>query len=79
MTLHDLVVDPGELENLAHPDHPHHDPVLVGRMLGKLHTLILNEIGDDSAPFDLNLFSTREIKYPTEELAHETNLAEAFR
>jgi arylsulfatase A-like enzyme len=71
VTLHDLVKDPGELENLAHPDHPDHDPLLVERMLGKLHALIRDEIGDDKAPFDLNLFSTREVKYPREECMRE--------
>jgi arylsulfatase A-like enzyme len=63
VTLHDLVTDPGELENLAHPDHPNHDPELIERMLGKLHALIRDEIGDDHAPFSLDLFGTREIKY----------------
>src|SRR5690606_1897162 len=40
VTLHDLVADPGELENLAHPDHPEHDPDLVARMLARLHALV---------------------------------------
>lgn len=63
VTLHDLVEDPGELENLAHPDHPRHDPALVERMLAKLHALVEREIGEDVAPFDLDLFGTREVKY----------------
>ena len=63
VTLHDLVEDPGEMENLAHPGHPRHDPALVERMLAKLHALVEREIGDDGAPFDLNLFGTREVKY----------------
>jgi arylsulfatase len=63
VTLHDLVDDPGELENLAHPEHPDHDPALVGRMLAKLHARVREEIGDDTAPFDLDMFGTREVKY----------------
>ncbi len=63
VTLHDLVNDPGELENLAHPKHPRHDPALVERMLAKLHALVWEEIGDDQAPFDLDLFGTRDVTY----------------
>lgn len=66
LTLHDLVTDPGELENLAHPDHPKYNPALIEQMLGKLHRLVRREIGEDRAPFDLNLFGTREIKYGKE-------------
>jgi hypothetical protein len=32
-------------------------------MLAKLHRLVATEIGDDTAPFSLDLFGTREIKY----------------
>ena len=60
--LYDLMADPGELENLAHPDHPRHDPALVARMLAKLHALVRHEIGEDRAPFDLGMFGTREVK-----------------
>ena len=63
VTLHDLVGDPGELENLGHPEHPRHDPALVEHMLGKLHALVEREIGDDRAPFPLDLFGTREVRY----------------
>ncbi len=63
VTLHDLVKDPGELENLAWPEHPDYDPALVERMLGKLHRLVREEIGEDLAPFDLDMFGTREIIY----------------
>ena len=63
--LYDLVNDPGELENLGHPAHPQHDPALVERMLGKLHALVAQEIGEDRAPFDLDMFGTREVKYRT--------------
>lgn len=65
VALYDLADDPGELENLGHPDHPRHDPSLVQRMLDKLHVLVQQEIGDDRPPFDLDLFGTREIKYST--------------
>lgn len=61
--LYDLVNDPGELQNLGHPDHPDHDPALVERMLAKLHALVLHEIGDDRAPFDPDMFGTREVTY----------------
>jgi len=63
VTLHDLVNDSGELQNLANPNHPRHDPALVERMLAKLHALVLEEIGDDQAPFDLDLFGTRDVIY----------------
>jgi arylsulfatase A-like enzyme len=63
VTLHDLMRDPGELENLAHPDHPRHDPTLVERMLGKLHALVQREIGNDRRPFDLDMFGTRAVTY----------------
>ncbi len=62
--LYDLVNDPGELENLGNPNHPRHDPSLVARMLAKLHALVQAEIGEDRAPFDLDLFGTRQVKYP---------------
>jgi arylsulfatase len=63
VALYDLVDDPGELENLAHPDHPRRDPARVERMLAKLHALVRHEIGDDRAPFDPGLFGTREVRY----------------
>ena len=63
VTLHDLQKDPGELENIGHPDHPDHDPLLVERMLDKMNALIRREIGEDRCPFDLDLFGTREVKY----------------
>ena len=63
VTLHDLVTDPGELENLGHPDHPRYDAALITRMLKKLHDLVREEIGEDMAPFDLDMFGTREVKY----------------
>ena len=63
VALYDLVKDPGELENLGHPEHPNHDPALVERMLGKLQTLVEAEIGEDIPPFDLDMFGTREVRY----------------
>src|SRR5690606_21697350 len=63
VTLHDLVNDPGELENIWHPDHPDHDPALVKRMLEKLHALVEKELGEDRPPFDLDIFGTRQVMY----------------
>jgi arylsulfatase A-like enzyme len=62
-------LDPGEMENLAHPEHPKHDPALIERMLRKLHRLVQEEIGEERAPFDLDMFGTREVKYRKEEAA----------
>jgi arylsulfatase len=61
--LYDLVSDPGELENIGHPQHPNYDPALVERMLKKLHALVESEIGEDRCPFDLDMFGTRAVKY----------------
>ncbi len=63
VALYDLSADRGELENIGHPDHPDYDPALVQHMLDKLHSLVEREIGDDRAPFDLEMFGTRDIKY----------------
>jgi Sulfatase len=63
VSLHDLIGDPGEMENIGHPDHPAYDPQLVERMLYKLNALIEREIGEDRCPFDLDLFGTREVRY----------------
>lgn len=65
--LYDLVNDPGELINLAQRDHADYDEDLVVRMLQKLHHLVAMEIGDDRAPYDLDLFGTREIRYRVKE------------
>jgi arylsulfatase len=65
--LYDLVNDPGELRNIGHPDHPDHDPALVEHMLKKMHKLVAHEIGEDKAPFDLDMFGTREVKYREKE------------
>jgi arylsulfatase len=63
VALYDLVNDPGELQNLAHCDHPARDPALIPRMLAKLHALVQHEIGEDRCPFDLDMFGTREVRY----------------
>lgn len=65
VTLHDLVNDPGEMENIANPDHPSHEPQATDRMLRKLNALIEAELGDDRCPFDLNLFGTQDVTYQT--------------
>jgi arylsulfatase A-like enzyme len=67
VALYDLEQDPGELENRADPNHPAHDPALIQRLLGKLHALVRGEIGDDRAPFSLDLFGTREVRPHREE------------
>ncbi|MDQ3778794.1 MAG: arylsulfatase, partial [Actinomycetota bacterium] len=63
VTLHDLVRDPGELENLGDPAHPRHDPPLVARLLDKLNALIERELVTDECPFDLDMFGTRNVTY----------------
>ena len=73
MTLHDLVNDPGEMENIGNPNHPAYDPQLVGRMLGKLNALIEAELGDDKCPFDLDMFGTRAVTYHTGEAGASRN------
>jgi arylsulfatase len=62
VALYDLVRDPGELQNLGHPDHPDHDPALVERLLAKLNALVARELGKDQAPFSLDLFGTRAVR-----------------
>lgn len=63
VALYDLENDPGELKNIGHLKHPEYDPVMVDRMLKKLHNRVVEEIGEDFAPFHLDLFGTREVKY----------------
>lgn len=63
VTLHDLVNDPGELENIGNQDHPNYDPALVEHMLTKLHRLVEQELGEDKPPFDMDMFGTREVKH----------------
>lgn len=65
VTLHDLVNDPGEMENLGNRNHPQHNPEIVERMLIKLNALIEQELGDDQCPFDLNMFGTQDVTYQT--------------
>ena len=68
VALYDLTKDPGELQNLAHPEHPDYDPARVAEMLGKLNKLVREELGADEAPFDFDLFGTREVRFQTEEV-----------
>lgn len=63
VTLHDLVEDPHEMENIGNPAHPRYRPELVESMREKLVHLIAQEMGEDGAPFELDLFGTREVKY----------------
>ncbi|MGO4956516.1 sulfatase-like hydrolase/transferase [Luteococcus sp. Sow4_B9] len=63
VTLHDLVADPDEMENLGNPEHPQHDPQLVDRLLVKLNALIERELGTDACPMDLDMFGTRDVLY----------------
>ena len=63
VSLHDLIEDPQEMENLGNPEHPRHDRELVESLLGKLNTLIERELGEDPCPFDLDMFGTRDVTY----------------
>ncbi len=63
VTVHDLVADPGELENIGHPDHPRYDGELVARLLAKLNALIERELVTDECPFDFDMFGTRDVTY----------------
>src|SRR5690625_2924589 len=63
VALYDLRNDPGEMRNIGDPAHPDYDEALVARMLDKLVRLIEEELGTDEAPFDLDLFGTREVRY----------------
>lgn len=63
VSLHDLVEDPNELENLGNPEHPRYDEELVATLLAKLNALIERELGDDTCPMDLDMFGTRDVTY----------------
>ncbi|MGE8944338.1 hypothetical protein ACO2I3_20735 [Leptospira interrogans] len=63
VALYDLVNHSGELENLAHQDHPSRGLALIERMVAKLHALVQHEVGEDRYPFDLYIFGAREVKY----------------
>lgn len=63
VSLHDLVDDPNEMENLGNPEHPKFDADLVARLLDKLNALIERELGDDECPMDLDMFGTRDVTY----------------
>ncbi len=53
VALYDLVNDPHEMVNLAHPEHPNYDEALLAQMNEKLNRLILAEIGEDKSPYGL--------------------------
>jgi arylsulfatase A-like enzyme len=63
VALYDLVADPGEMHNLGDPSQPGYDEQLVATMLDKLVRLLETELGEDEAPFPLDLFGTREVRY----------------
>ncbi|SES25488.1 sulfatase-like hydrolase/transferase [Corynebacterium cystitidis] len=63
VTVHDLVNDPDELENIGNPDNPKFDRDLVDKLLAKLNALIKRELGDDDCPMDLGMFGTRDVTY----------------
>jgi arylsulfatase len=79
VALYDLVNDPGELENLGHPDHPNHDPALVEQMLAKLHVLVRDELGEDKAPFDLDMFGAREVTYRKQKETFTSSSSGSYR
>lgn len=69
VALYDLEADPGELRNLGDPDREGYDRETVARMLEKLVALVEAELGEDEAPFDLDMFGTREVRYTADEVA----------
>lgn len=68
VALYDLVADPGEMRNVGDPSHPDYDEALVASMLDKLVRLVESELGEDEAPFDLDLFGTREVRYDPQDV-----------
>lgn len=68
VALYDLLADPGETRNIGEPTHPDYDEELVAQMLDKLVHLIDTELGQDDAPFDLDMFGTREVRYRLEDI-----------
>lgn len=68
VALYDLVADPGEMRNIADPEHPDYDADLVAAMLKKLVSLLEEELGQDDSAFDLNLFGTREVRYQLDDV-----------
>lgn len=67
--LYDLQHDPGELDNLADPAHPRHDPDVMERMTRKLHALVRDEVGSDERPFDIAMFGEPYDPLPEERQA----------
>jgi arylsulfatase len=53
VALYDLGADPEEMDNLADPQNPKFDRVLLKHMNAKLNALIEVEIGDDQFPLSL--------------------------
>jgi arylsulfatase A-like enzyme len=68
VALYNVLNDPGETRNIGDPSHPDYDEQLVELMLNKLVNLIDTELGEDTCPFDLNLFGTREVRYRLEDI-----------
>lgn len=62
VTVHDLVADPAELENIGHPEHPDFNADLVQSLLEKLNALIERELGGDRNPIDLDMFGSHDTK-----------------
>ncbi|MCA9872752.1 MAG: hypothetical protein KC441_03840, partial [Anaerolineales bacterium] len=51
VALYDTLLDPEEMDNLAHPGSAHYDEALLAEMNTKLNALILAEIGEDRSSF----------------------------
>lgn len=71
IALYDLQNDPGELQNIANADHPQYDEALLQVLLDKLNALIVQELGEDRAPFDLDMFGTRKVRYKKADQAQD--------
>ena len=54
VALYDLWNDQEEMDNLADPDNPNYDGALLATMNAKLNALIVAEIGEDKALFELS-------------------------
>lgn len=56
--LYDLLNDPGELENLANPNHEKYDRSILEKMAKKLHDIVEEEVGEEYSRVDLSLFES---------------------
>lgn len=56
--LYDLLNDPGELENLANPNHEKYDISILEKMAKKLHDTVEEEVGEEYSRVDLSLFES---------------------